>query len=362
MSMDSDGDLIDNQLLSRLGWWAFGLVLATVLVYALRGYLGWAVFGVFLYYMARPVARQLRQRGLSESTAAVITLGLVILPFVSILIVLASIAIIQLATLEATDFERIVETLFPDGLPETVPQTEEEVYPFVEDFTTDPTVGSIIEWGSGVLGAFLTAAYNLFITLLFAFFLVRDERRLARWFRSDIVGEGTRVDEFARAIDKGLSSVFFGYTLTILAIMILTGVIYALLNAIAPPGLAIPQVLLLAIVTGLASVIPLVGRSIVYAAVVVYLAVMAIQIGLTALWFPIAFYIIMGVFFDGIIRTYVRPSLSGRMFPTGLVLFAYILGPLAFGWYGIFLGPLLMVVATLFVQTELPRLLHGEAN
>ncbi|WP_252699745.1 AI-2E family transporter [Natronosalvus vescus] len=356
--MDSDDGFIDK----RLSWWIFGLVLATILVYTLRGYLGWAVFGVFLYYVARPVARQLRQRGLSESTVAVITLGLVILPFVGILIVLASIAIVQLATLEATDFERIVEALFPDGVPDTVPTTEEEVYPFVEDFATDPTVGSVIERGSDVLGAFVTAAYNLFIMLLFAFFLVRDERRLAKWFRVEIVGERTRVDEFARAIDKGLSSVFFGYTLTIFAIMVLAGIIYTLLNAIAPPGLAIPQVLLLAIVTGLASAIPLIGRSIVYAAVVIYLAVMAIQIDLVALWFPVAFYIVMGLFFDNIIRTYVRPSLSGRMFPTGLVLFAYILGPLAFGWYGIFLGPLLMVVATLFVQMELPRLLHGDAN
>jgi predicted PurR-regulated permease PerM len=362
MSMDSDDGFIDKRFRSKLSWWVFGLVLTTILVYTLRGYLGWAVFGVFLYYVARPVARQLRQRGLSESTAAVITLGLVILPFVGILIVLASIAIVQFATLEATDFERIVETLFPDGLPETVPTTEEEVYPFVEDFATDPTAGSVLEWGSGVLGAFVTAAYNLFITLLFAFFLVRDERRLSRWFRLEIIGEETRVDEFAQAIDKGLRSVFFGYTLTILAIMVLAGIIYTLLNVIAPPGLAIPQVLLLAIVTGLASVIPLIGRSIVYAAIVVYLAVMAIQTDLTTLWFPITFYIVMGVFFDNIIRTYVRPSLSGRMFPTGLVLFAYILGPVAFGWYGIFLGPLLMVVATLFVQMELPRLLHGDPN
>ncbi len=360
--MDSDDGFVDKRLRSRLGWWVFGLLLAIILVYALRGYFGWTVFGVFLYYVARPVARRLRQRGLSENTAAVITLGLVILPFVGILIALASVAIVQLATLEATDFERIIETLFPDGIPDTVPTAEEEVYPFVEDFATDPTVGSVIEWGSSILGAFITAAYNLFITLLFAFFLVRDERRLAEWFRFEIVGERARVDEFAQAIDKGLSSVFFGYTLTILAIMILAGIIYTLLNAIAPPGLAIPQVLLLAIVTGLASVVPLIGRSIVYAAIIVYLAVMAIQIDLTALWFPITFYIVMGVFFDNIIRTYVRPSLSGRMFPTGLVLFAYILGPVAFGWYGIFLGPLLMVVATLFVQMELPRLLRGEAN
>ncbi|ELY41627.1 AI-2E family transporter [Natronorubrum sulfidifaciens] len=358
--MDSNDGFGDKRLRSQLSWWVFGLVLAIILVYTLRGYLGWIVFGVFLYYVARPVARQLRQRWFSESTAAIITLGLVILPFVGILIILASIAIVQLATLDATDFELIVETLFPDGIPDTVPTAEEEVYPFVEDLATDPSFGSVIEWGGDVLSAFVAAAYNMFITLIFVFFLVRDEQRLAEWFRLEMIGERTRVDEFAQAIDKGLSSIFFGYTLTILAIMVLAAILYTLLNAIAPAGLAIPQVLLLAIITGLASVIPLIGRNIVYAAIVVYLAVLAIQTDLVALWFPVVFYVVMGVLFDGVIRTYIRPSLSGRMFPTGLILFAYILGPVAFGWYGIFLGPLLMVAATLFVQMELPRLLHGE--
>lgn len=191
---------------------------------------------------------------------------------------------------------------------------------------------------------------------------MRDERRLARWFRAEIVGKRSRLDGYLRQVDEGLQSVFFGYTLTILAITLLAGVVYTGLNAIAPAGLEIPLVSLLAVVTGLASVVPLVGRTIVYAGIVGYLVVMSIRTDPATLWFPAAFYVIMGVFFDGIIRTYVRPTLSGRMFPTGLVLFAYILGPPIFGWYGIFLGPGLMVVAVLFVQQQLPRLLRGESG
>jgi predicted PurR-regulated permease PerM len=360
--MAPNGNFDTERAHSRIGWWIFAFVLAAVLVVALSDYLGWLVFGIFLYYVARPISRQLQRQGLSRGTAAAITLGLVVLPFVGVIFVLALLATVQFATLELTDFEAAVDLLFPDVDTDELPATEAELYPFAEDLATDPTVASVGQWMSGLLGRFLTASYLLLITFLFAFFLVRDERRLAQWLRTELIGKRPRLDEYLYEVDKGLQSIFFGYTLTILAIMLLAGLIYTGLNTIAPRGLEIPLVLLLAIITGLASIIPLLGRTIVYVGIVGYLVIMAIQMDPTTLWFPVAFYVIMGVFFDGLIRTYVRPVLSGRMFPTGLVLFAYILGPPIFGWYGIFLGPVLMVVTVLFVQQQLPRLLHGESD
>jgi predicted PurR-regulated permease PerM len=340
-------------------WWAFGLVLALVLIVALSDYLGWIVFGIFLYYVARPVSRRLHQRGLSSGTSAAVTLILVVLPFVSILLVIVTLAIVQIATLEVTDFNVVLERLFPGVDADELPTTDSELYPFAEDLATDPRLSTVVEWLSGLVGRFFSASYLSFVTFLFAFFLVRDERRIGRWLRTELVGEKPNVTTYLHRVDDGLQSVFFGYTLTIFAIVLLAGVVYTGLNMIAPAGLEIPQVLLLAIVTGLASVIPLIGRNIVYVSIVGYLALTAIRTDPTALWFPVTFYIVMGVLFDGIIRTYVRPTLSGRRFPTGLVLFAYILGPPIFGWYGIFLGPVIMVVTVVFVRHQLPRLLHG---
>ncbi|WP_137290663.1 AI-2E family transporter [Natronorubrum halophilum] len=360
--MIPNGDVDAEWLRSRGWWWAFAFALAIVLIAALRNYLGWIVFGIFLYYVARPISRRLHQRGFSSGTSAAVTLVLVVLPFVGVLFAIMSLAIIQIATLEMTDFDVVLERLFPTVDTDELPTTDAELYPFAEDLATDPRLATVVQWLSGLVDRFLTASYLLFVTFLFAFFLVRDERRIRRWLRTKIIGEKPNVTTYLRRVDEGLQSVFFGYTLTILAIVLLAGVVYTGLNMIAPTGLEIPQVLLLAIVTGLASVIPLVGRNIVYASIVGYLALTAIRTDTTALWFPVAFYVVMGVFFDGVVRTYVRPTLSGRMFPMGLVLFAYILGPPIFGWYGIFLGPFIMVVTVVFVQHQLPRLLHGDQH
>ncbi|MFC7137820.1 hypothetical protein ACFQRB_20265 [Halobaculum litoreum] len=59
---------------------------------------------------------------------------------------------------------------------------------------------------------------------------------------------------------------------------------------------------------------------------------------------------------------YIRPRLSGRLLPMSLIVFAYLVGPPLFGWYGIFYGPLLLVVVFLFCRLKLPSMLHPEAG
>jgi predicted PurR-regulated permease PerM len=80
------------------------------------------------------------------------------------------------------------------------------------------------------------------------------------------------------------------------------------------------------------------------------------------LWVPVAFFVLMVLVFDNVVRTYIRPYLSGKAYHMGLVMFAYLLGPALFGWYGIFLGPLVMVLVVEFVVSVLPRLARGEES
>jgi hypothetical protein len=57
----------------------------------------------------------------------------------------------------------------------------------------------------------------------------------------------------------------------------------------------------------------------------------------------------------------VRLRLSGEGgLHVGMVMFAYIFGPLLFGWYGLFLGPIALVVIVHFARLVLPELLDGE--
>ncbi|WP_435157750.1 AI-2E family transporter [Haladaptatus sp. DFWS20] len=345
-----------------IGWWLFGIAVAIVLVVSLDTYLGWIVFGLFLYYVARPIARWLRRRGVSSGLASLLTMALIILPFIGLLSAIVAIAFGQLSAIRPADIEQLVRTLFPGYDVGTIPTDPMTLYNSTTQLLREPSVRNLLEQFGTIVGTFATQAYNLFLALVFVFFLVRDEDRIAGWFRNTVADRETTTYDYLDAVDRGLNSVYFGYTLTIFVIIIVSVIIYNGLNLIAPPGMEIPQTMLIAIATGLATLIPLVGRSIVYLIVVLFLAVIAVETDLTRLWFPILFYVLMGFVFDNIIRTYVRPYLSGRMFHTGLIMFAYLLGPPIFGWYGIFLGPLIMVIAVQFLWKVFPKMLPGASD
>ena len=168
----------------------------------------------------------------------------------------------------------------------------------------------------------------MFLSLLLGFFLLVSDERLARWGKEQILGNDALSIDFLAAVDEGLNSIYFGYTLTIFVIMILTAIIYNVFNFFAPGNLLIPVTILLAVITGIFTLVPLVGRSVVYLAIAAVLAVEAIQQEPTALWYPIVFFLFMTLAFDNVVRTYIRPYLSGKMFHLSLVMFAYLLGPI----------------------------------
>jgi hypothetical protein len=78
------------------------------------------------------------------------------------------------------------------------------------------------------------------------------------------------------------------------------------------------------------------------------------------LWAPLVFLVASFFLVDLLPQTFLRPYLAGRTLHTGLVLFSYILGVALFGWYGLFLGPLLAVLVVHFAKLVLPEVVHGD--
>src|SRR6056297_1125030 len=237
-----------------------------------------------------------------------------------------------------------------------LPNTPSEVYDTTLVLIQEPSVQTLIGSVGGVVGAVGATLFNLFIALLIAFFLLISARDIADWFEVNVFGEDSLAVDYLSTVDRGLGSVYFGYTMTIFAVILLSALVYGLFNLVAPGGLAIPSAVLFAVVTGLFTLVPLVGRSVIYFTIAAILGVQAATTDPRLVWFPVAFLAVMIVGFDNLVRTYIRPYLSGRLLNTGLVMFAYLFGPPLFGWSGIFLGPFLMVFIVTFVRMILPVL------
>ncbi|WP_254523381.1 AI-2E family transporter [Natrinema caseinilyticum] len=339
----------------RLGWWILGLVLLAVLGLVVDQYLPWLVFGLFIYYVARPITQRLERRFASPTLVAALTLLLIVVPIVVMIGAILLVALGQLVTAVADlPVDRILAQL-PVQISD-LPNTPSEVYDTTVVLIQDPSVQSLLGSVGGVVGAIGATLFNMFISLLIAFFLLVSDRTIADWFESNVFGEDSLATDYLSVVDRGLGSIYFGYTMTIFAVIVLSAIIYTAFNFFAPGDLAIPSAVLFAVVTGLFTLVPLVGRSIVYFAIAATLALQAVAVDPRFLWFPLVFLAVMIVAFDNLVRTYIRPYLSGRLLNTGLVMFAYLFGPPLFGWYGIFLGPFLMVFIVMFVRMILPVL------
>jgi predicted PurR-regulated permease PerM len=203
-------------------------------------------------------------------------------------------------------------------------------------------------------------AIHLFVMLALAFYLLRDDYKLARWVRGRFADDTGVLEAYLQAVDRDFNNIFFGNILN----AVLTGTIgviaYSLLNTVAPQGVAIPAAALVGLLAGIASLIPVVGMKLVYVPVAAYMGLVALLGGQQeALWFVAVFAGVSFVVVDTIPDLVLRPYVSGRSLHVGAVMIAYTFGPLLFGWYGIFLAPMLLVLIVHFARIVLPELVAG---
>lgn len=344
-----------------LKWGIVGLIAAGIIAFVVFTFLPWVILGLFIYYVARPVSQRIENRIGRKSLSAALSLVVMVVPIVLFLGVFFSIAIRQISTFAATDTTTRLLGQSPVAIG-AVPNDPQKLIGVVTNSLQNPSVQSVLVEVQAIVGAAASSLFMLFLSLLVGFFLLVEDQRLDQWGTENLLGNDTLSIDYLKAVDEGLDSVYFGYTLTIFAVMVLTAVIYSVFNFFAPGGLLIPVAILLAVVTGLFTLVPLVGRSVVYLGIAAVLALGAIQGDSTLLWYPLVFFLFMTIAFDNVVRTYIRPYLSGKMFHLSLVMFAYLLGPMLFGWYGIFLGPLLMVIVVQFFQVVVPQLRGDEPS
>jgi len=348
----------------RLGWWSLGVALGAALVYAVYAFIGTFVFGVFIYYATRPIYKRLKKRIRPPSLAAAVSLFALALPALALVAYALSIALNELQKYVsggALDPSRlpIVDQELLDRIADPATLLELEV----ERYLTAEGVRSLAaSLGSAAdTVAFVgVGAIHLFVMLALAFYLLRDGNRLSKWAVKEFGDDRGILRTYGQAVDRDFKGIFFGNILN----AVLTGSIavlaYSVLNVYAPPGLAIPAAPLVGLLAGVASLIPMVGMKLVYVPIAIYLAGVGLLTDPTRLWFVALFAGVSFVIVDLIPDLVLRPYVSGRSLHVGSLMIAYTFGPLLFGWYGIFLAPMILVLIVHFAQLVLPELVNGE--
>lgn len=352
----------------QAGLWLLTLAVFTLVVFVTWWYVGTFVLGLFLYYVTRPVHARISTRVPSRTASVTLALVSVAIPVLLLVVWTIAVAVRGLRDLLGADM-----TAQPIPGIDTIPEPSDVVAlaeSTLRGLVTDPvglftdglgqSLFGVLETLSGSLAVVVNAGLHLFIGLIVLFFLLRDDYRIAAWGRSTFVSDGSVIESFLEAVDRDLTQVYFGNILNAILTGALGAVTYSVLNLFAPEAVRIPEPALFGLLTGVGSLIPVIGIKIVWVPLALILLADALITDPSALWFVVLFAVVSIVVVDTLPDQVLRPYVSGRSLHVGAVMLAYTIGPLLFGWYGVFLGPLLLIVVVECARHVVPALVGGD--
>lgn len=329
--------------------------LTLILLTIANAFIGTIVFGVFFYYAMRPINRRIRRYTNARRFAAATTLVLVFIPVLSFLTYTFLVGLEGLNTILT---EQVRNAIRPYVNVSRLIEDPQMVLRLTDQLRQPGPLQDILSTSVGVLLAASNAFIHLAMIIAIVYYLLRDGARIEAWFRAT-VGADSAAYAYVSAVDADLETVYFGNVIAIVMITLGSIVWYNLYNVLAPAHVSIPVPTLLALLTGIASIIPLVVGKLVYIPITGYLGILAIRTNTRLLWYPALFVVVSFLFLDFVPQTFIQPYIAGRKLHVGLMIFAYVFGGLFFGWYGLFLGPIILVFALQAIRLVVTDLLHG---
>ncbi|BAI62764.1 conserved hypothetical protein [Methanocella paludicola SANAE] len=359
-------------------WLIFGAALVLLLLWVMWPFLTVIVYAVFIYYIARPIKRMLQPHIKNETLLVTVCMLLLVLPLLLIIGYTLLLALSQ--------FNALITGIGLQSLPEGPLSNMSNVVSEIQrNFTMENIMsgnfGAIVPqdlyealqgYGSSIANlqqlvistgsTIVDIIFKLFLVIVIVFYMLREDEKLVSWLKSTFPSLMAEYDgmllKYGRAVDEDLEKIFFGNILSIVFFAILAATVFSVLNMFAPPGMSIPSPILMGILCGVSALLPVVGMYIVIVPLLLYVLVISLMAGT---FFPnIVFYIMMVaaimIFVEVLPDFVLRPFMSSGRVHTGLLMFAYILGPIVFGIAGLFIGAIVLVLLTHYFRIVVPAI------
>jgi predicted PurR-regulated permease PerM len=337
----------------------FGLLVAVVVGALAVQFIAPLTVSVFLYYSTRRFYASLRRLRLPARVRAIVVMAALAVPlllmvsYAAVLLVVEArqfVAQYALVDVAATHVDWIGQM---DSIPDL---TVQGLYDAYRSGQLSPVIEFLSDHAALLTTVISNFFLNLFVTVIVTYYLLLDGWRIREWllrFDDDAI-----LREYLEAVDDELEAVLFGNLLNVLAVSLIAIAAFSVYNALVPAAAEVPYPALAGVMTGVASLIPVVGMKIVYFPLAGITALPIVFGGDSSqLVYVLGFLAVAVVVVDTIPDVVLRPLLSGKHTHVGLLMLAYTLGPVVLGFYGLFFAPVVLVVALTFANTALPRLL-----
>jgi predicted PurR-regulated permease PerM len=336
------------------------------------------VFALFLYYIARPVKRRLQPYVKNESLLTLLCLLAIALP---VLVVLGYALILVMGQINSLLSSIGMPSLPPGPLSNmtaVAPLLQQEPAAGGYDIgnltaTLQNIYGQLEGYTSTIIGikdmlvstglTLVDILFKLSLMIIVTFLLLLGDDRLAAWFSRTFPAAARERNgalvRFAKAVDSDLEAVFFGNMLSVIIFGIIAVIVYSVLNFFAPdPAFLIPYPLLLGILCGLFAFMPILGPWMIDIPILLYAAARSLMTGTFAdhWWYLIVMAVTISIFVENLPNYVLRPFVSHGNVDVGLLMLAYIVGPMVFGIPGLFIGAILLVLATNYFGVIVPEM------
>jgi predicted PurR-regulated permease PerM len=335
-----------------VAWILVGVLITAAVVFVFYSFIGAIVLGIFLYYATRPIYRWMNDRIDHPTISATLTLLAVGLPIILIIAYAAFVGV--------REFDQFLSIA---GLQEL--RTMLEPYMAFASGGNGQGLVGILRENISQVGGFATSVttwlLRLFVIFTLAFYLLQYDLKIADWFYRSFEDRPSVVT-FMERVDDDLTTIYTGNLITIVATGIIAVVVFSTLDLAAPSGTGIQFPVLLGLLVGVGTIIPAIGMKVIYYPFTGYLLWRSVVRGEGALWFPVIFFAVTVIVVDTVPDFFIRSYVSKGDLNMGLLLLTYILGAVAFGWYGIFFAPIILVLFLHFLRDILPVLLDSDAT
>ena len=341
--MGQDGGMaIDTTRVARIIGFAALAGLAAACLLVLRPFISALLWAVILVFATWPVFIFVRQRLRCSSSVAALLMVVAMFLLVGLPIVLAA----PTSREEIEALRGSIEGLITEGLPglgrwlSGLPVVGTWIHGWIGDAEFDllglagllrPYAGTLTQQAVAILLAVLSGLAELLLAIVLAFFFYRDgpaiAMRAGALMRRLAGATGTRMMRLAADVTRG---VVWGLVGTALAQGILAGIGMWIAG--------VPQPVMLGVVTGVISILP-VGAPIVWVPAGLWLLTQG-QTGWGIFMLAYGGLVISSV--DNIIRPWAIAR--GASLPLLLTLLGALGGVFAFGFLGLFLGPVVLAV------------------
>jgi len=290
--------------------------------------------------------RKLKSENLSAFLVCILLALLIVLPmwFLTPIVIDQSFKVFLAS--QQMDFVTPLKTIFPDLFASEAFSTE--VGSIIQSFVTKVT-NSLVNILSQLILNFPTLFLQFIVVFFTFFFALRDKEIFIDYIKSLLPFSKEIEDKLFKSSKDITASVIYG--------QVIVGILQGLAVGIGFLIFKVPNALFLTLLACLAGIFPIIGTTIIWAPVVIYLLIA----GNTFPAFGVAIFGLISSSLDNLIRPIIVAK-RARMH-SSLILIGMIGGLFLFGILGFILGPLilayLLIILEIYRNKKSPRIFTG---